>query len=49
MKKSLKVAVIIVLLLNLLVLSSCGSGRRWSCQKRYVNTEKKEVLNVKNS
>lgn len=37
MKKILKTAVITILILNVLVLSSCRSG--WSCKKRYVNTD----------
>lgn len=34
MKKILKIAVITILILNVLVLTSCRSG--WSCKKRYV-------------
>lgn len=36
MKKILKIAIAIILILNVLVLTSCRSG--WSCQKRYVET-----------
>lgn len=45
MKKLLKIAVIVVILLNLIVLTSCRSG--WSCKKRYVNvTEQTDKANV---
>ena len=36
MKKILKVIVVIILILNVLVLTSCRSG--WGCQKIYVET-----------
>lgn len=45
MKKTLKIAVIIILILNVLVLSSCSSS--WSCKKRYVNTHAPEQVEKK--
>lgn len=45
MKKTLKIAVIIILILNVLVLSSCRSG--WSCKKRYVNADAPEHVEKK--
>lgn len=50
MKKTLKIAVITILILNVLVLSSCRGG--WSCKKRYVNTDAPEHVEnkqIKNS
>ena len=45
MKKTLKIAVITILILNVLVLTSCRSG--WSCKKRYVNTHAPEHVENK--
>ena len=36
MKNILKAVVILVVILNLIVLTSCSSGRGWSCKNRYV-------------
>ena len=36
MKNILKSVVVLVVILNLIVLTSCSSGRGWSCKKRYV-------------
>ena len=41
MKATLKIIVVIVLILNVLVLTSCRSG--WSCKKRYVEVSKNNV------
>lgn len=46
-KKSLKILVIIVILLNIMFLCSCKSG--WKCNKRYVQHTEKSNLNTKNS
>ena len=32
----LKFAIVTILILNLIVLTSCGGSRGWSCKKRYV-------------
>jgi hypothetical protein len=45
MKKILKIAVITILVLNVLILTSCRSG--WSCKKRYVNTHAPEQVEKK--
>lgn len=37
MKNILKSIVLIVILLNVILLTSCSSGRGWSCKKRYVS------------
>ena len=47
MKKILKIAVITILILNVLVLTSCRSS--WSCKKRYVNTPEQVNKQIKNS
>lgn len=45
MKKTLKIAVITILILNVLVLTSCSSS--WSCKKRYVNKDAPEHVENK--
>ena len=41
MKTLLKIVIAIILILNVLVLTSCSSG--WSCKKRYVETSQKNI------
>lgn len=41
MKTILKIVIAIILILNVLVLTSCRSG--WSCKKRYVETSEKSI------
>lgn len=41
MKTILKIVIAIILILNVLVLTSCRSG--WSCKKRYVETSQKNI------
>lgn len=47
MKKLFKFIVIVVLILNVLVLTSCRSG--WSCKNRYVEVDKPTIEQTKNS
>lgn len=50
MKKILKITVITILILNVLVLTSCRSG--WNCKKSYVNKDAPEHVEnkqIKNS